>query len=356
MYIKPEIEKVVRIKSKESRHDFLRLDMNENPEGLPAQFVKRVLKDITPEEIAMYPEDFVLRDLVASYNGVEKENICIVNGTDEGIKSIFEVFGERGKELVGVYPTFEMYSVYAQIYGMQFHKVEYEKNLTVSCERLVEAINENTAVVTLLNPNNPIGTFFTIEEAKRVMQKARECGAIVIVDEAYYYYHDSTMLSLVKKFDNAVLLRTFSKLCSLAGCRIGYLIGNNQVIEALDKVRPSSNVNLFALKLASAVLKDDALLEQLKEKERSGKAFLVSELEQMRYKVFPGAGNYVLFQPHHTPNQVYALLKSKGILVKTFAQKQLCDYVRVTTAGKEIMQRFIDELKNIDQEKTKNGN
>lgn len=350
MYIKPEIEEIVRIKSKESRREYLRLDMNENPQGLPAAFVKRVLDSITPQEIAMYPEDFTLREQLANYNGVEMENICIVNGTDEGIKSIFEVFGSRGKELAGVYPTFEMYGVYAQIYGMTFHKVEYEKDLTVSCDRLVEAINENTAIVTLLNPNNPIGTVFTPQEAERVIKKAREHNALVIVDEAYYYYYDATLLALVKRYDNAVLLRTFSKLFSLAGCRIGYLIGDKNVIEAINKVRPSSNVNVFALRLADAALRDSEQINWLKAKEREGKAFLVSELEKLGYTVLRGEGNYILFQPRHKPLVIFDALKKKGILVKTFGHKQLRDYLRITTAGKETMAMFISELKNAEGE------
>lgn len=348
MYVRNGIEELLRIKSKESRKDFLRLDMNENPEGLPIDFVREVMGTITPEEIAMYPELFVLRKKIADLHHVEEQDVLILNGTDEGLKSIFEVFGMEGKEFVSVYPTFEMYKIYAQMYGMECRFVEYTPELEVSVSEIADAITDSTAIVSILNPNNPIGTVFSEEDVKYILDRAKEKGAIVIIDEAYYYYCENSFAQLAQKYDNVVLLRTFSKLFAMAGCRIGYLVSSPRIVELADKVRPSAGVNVFAIHLATAILERPDIIQALKQREKEGRNYLLKELENMKYKTFRGNGNYVLFQPNRSPKEVYERLKERGILVKIYSHPILKDYVRVTTAGKSNMMRFLEELKEVD--------
>lgn len=348
MYVRNGIEELLRIKSKESRKDFLRLDMNENPEGLPIDFVREVMGTITPEEIAMYPELFVLRKKIADLHHVEERDVLILNGTDEGLKSIFEVFGMEGKEFVSVYPTFEMYKIYAQMYRMKCRFVEYTPELEVSVSEIADAITDSTAIVSILNPNNPIGTVFSEEDVKYLLDRAKEKGAIVIIDEAYYYYCENSFAQLAQKYDNVVLLRTFSKLFAMAGCRIGYLVASPRIVELADKVRPSAGVNVFAIHLATAILERPDIIQALKQREKEGRNYLIKELENMKYKTFRGNGNYVLFQPNRSPKEVYERLKERGILVKIYSHPILKDYVRVTTAGKSNMMRFLEELKEAD--------
>lgn len=348
MYVRNGVKELVRIKSKESRKNFLRLDMNENPEGLPMDFFREVIETVTPEDVAMYPELFTLQKKIADLHNVEKESVLVLNGTDEGLKSIFEVFGMEGKELVSVHPTFEMYKVYAQMYGMKCRFIEYTPELEVSVQEIIESITDSTAIVSILNPNNPIGIVFSEEDVKCILDKAEEKGAIVIIDEAYHYYYEKSFIQLIRKYDNIILLRTFSKLCAMAGCRIGYLIASPQITELVDKVRPSAGVNVFAIHLATAILDSPDLIESLKQREKEGRNYLLDELESMNYKVFKGNGNYVLFQPKRKPEEIYERLKEKGILVKIYSYPVLKDYVRVTTAGKDNMMKFIEALKKVD--------
>lgn len=348
MYIKNGIEDLVRIKSKESRKGYLRLDMNENPEGLPADFFREVMEKLTPEDIAMYPELLSLQKKIADLHHIEKENVLLLNGTDEGLKSIFEVFGAEGKELVSVYPTFEMYKVYAQMYGMKCRFIEYNEELEVSVSEIIDAITDSTAIVSILNPNNPIGIVFSEEDVKRILDRAEEKEAIVVIDEAYHYYYEKSFMQLARKYDNVILLRTFSKLCAMAGCRIGYLVASQRVAELVDKVRPSAGVNVFAVHLAAALLERPDLIEILKLREKEGRTYLIDELEGRNYKVFKGNGNYVLFKPNRTPEEIHKRLKEKGVLVKIYSYPVLKDYVRVTTAGKNNMMKFLEALKEAD--------
>lgn len=348
MYIKNGIEELVRIRSQESRKDFLRLDMNENPEGLPVDFLREVMETVTPEDIAMYPELFTLQEKIAALHHVEKEQVLVLNGTDEGLKSIFEVFGMEGKEFVSVYPTFEMYKVYAEMYGMKSRFVEYTPELDVSVSQIVNTITDSTAIVSILNPNNPIGTVFSEDDVKRILDMAEKKGALVIIDEAYHYYYENSFAQLAQKYDNVVLLRTFSKLFAMAGCRIGYMVASPRIVELVDKVRPSAGVNVFAIHLAAAVLERPDVARALKQREKEGRNYLLKELESMKYKIFRGNGNYVLFKPNRSPKEIYEHLKEQGILVKIYSHPILKDYVRVTTAGKNNMIRFIEALKKAD--------
>lgn len=348
MYVKTRIHDLIRIKSKESRKAFLRLDMNENPEGMPEEFFRKAIEQVTVEDVAMYPETFALQEQIATMHKVKKENVLILNGTDEGLKSIFEVFGSEGKEFVSVYPTFEMYKVYAQMYGMKCRFADYTPELTVSVQEMIEAISDETAIVSILNPNNPIGNVFTEKEAIQIFDKAKEKGAIVVIDEAYYHYYGNSFLELAKKYSNAILLRTFSKLCAMAGCRIGYLIASSEIVEMVDKVRPSAGINVFAIQLASALWKHPEVVEELKSREREGRQYLLEELKKMNYEIFPGNGNYVLFKPNRSPKEIYDVLKEMGILVKIYSFPILKDYIRVTSAGKDNMAKFILALKEAD--------
>lgn len=348
MVLKEGIQNVVRIKNKDSRKGYLCLDMNENPAGLPEEFVKEVLDSITPEDLAKYPETEVLETLLSSELRVPAENLCIVNGTDEGIKSIFETYTIPGKEVVGVYPTFEMYPVYCSIYGLKYRGIEYNEELQMDSNQILNAITPQTALVVLLNPNNPIGSTFTEEEAEKIILKARENNAAVIVDEAYHYYYQNTFLSLARKYDNVILMRTFSKLCSIAGCRIGYLCASPEVIEMINRVRPSAGVNVFGIHFACAILRNKSLISRLISEEQEGKKVLYHGLEELGYEPFHGEGNFVLVKPRIHPEKLFFKLKEQNILIKTFRHPVLKDYIRITTGNPFIMEQFLEKLKMTD--------
>jgi len=159
--LKTGIEELYRVSPRQGRGSFLRLDMNENPEGLPREFFDRVISKLTPELLAMYPESGALVQKLAKRLGVAPDMIALSNGSDEAIKCIFEVFGTSGN-VVSVYPTFEMYAVYAKLYGLEHRIINYREDFSVNIDDIIAAINPDTAIVSLLNPNNPIGNVYTL--------------------------------------------------------------------------------------------------------------------------------------------------------------------------------------------------
>ena len=214
-YVNENVKDLYRVKCTDDRSNVLRLDMNENPIGLPKEFVEKVKEKITPELLATYPTKKELISIIAKHNELNDENITVTAGSEEAMRLIFQCFGQQGCSLLTVMPTFEMYDVYSKMFGMNHETVQFEEDFSVSVEKILEKINDNTGIIVLLNPNSPIGTVYSETEFEKIIERANEVDAIVVVDEAYHYFYPSTEIGLTKKYKNLIVLRTFSKLCSM---------------------------------------------------------------------------------------------------------------------------------------------
>jgi len=340
MYINERISNIVRIKDYEDRSSFLRLDMNENPKGLPEVFVERVLKKIDRQLIASYPNKLPLVSLIAGKEKVREENVAVTCGSDEAIRCIFEVFTQPGSRVLMVAPSFEMYRVYGEMFGVNMETVLYDEEFQLPSEEMKQRITKDVDVLVLFNPNSPIGASHSKEEFEEFVMLCEKTGTLVVVDEAYYPFGVSSMVDFVHKYPGLIVLRTFSKLCSMAGLRVGYAIGGEELIKCLDNSLPTYNVNTIGLLFAEELLKDSAVVQELLEKEDEGKKYLLQELACAEYETYTQGGNYILIRPKTVPTEVAAKLKEKRILIKTYRQGILKDWIRVTTANKETMEQF----------------
>ena len=246
-YVNENIKNTVRVFPRQKRYNCLRYDMNENPEGLPKDFVDSVLKEITPEFLAIYPEPDKFLNKYANFIGAQYENVVATNGSDMAIRYILETFGETGKSVVTVSPSFEMYWVNCNILGLKHKPVAYNDDLTINIENIINAIDLDTRVVVLLNPNNPVGNVYTEEEFRLVLKRTQEVGAILVVDEAYHYFYKNTFIDYALKEPNVIVLRTFSKMFSIAACRLGVAISNPQIIDYIKRGKLTFDVNSIAL-------------------------------------------------------------------------------------------------------------
>ncbi|MBQ2900430.1 MAG: histidinol-phosphate aminotransferase family protein [Agathobacter sp.] len=348
MYINPYLKKIQRYKDHEDREGFLGLDMNENPAGLPVEFVENVVKKIDAKLIASYPRKDGLQELIAQREGVGVDNITLTDGSDEAIKLLYETFSHEGANVVMVSPTFEMYRIYAEMFGVNIKKIEYAEDFSLSVDELIHAIDENTDIVALLNPNSPVGGIYSDEEFEAIINKARENDAVVCIDEAYYPFGVETKVELTQKYDNVIVLRTFSKLYSMAGLRVGYAIANKELITYMENAQGTYNVNTIGLLVAEELLKTPGMLEKLLEIEEEGKHHLMSALEGHGYEYHGQYGNYVLIKPKKDPAYVAAELRKEKVLIKTYGGGILKDWIRVTTANKEIMERFTELFLKMD--------
>ena len=348
-YVNENIKDLYRVKCTDDRSNVLRLDMNENPVGLPKEFVEKIKDKITPELLATYPTKKALISIIAEHNGLDDENITVTAGSEEAMRLIFQCFGQQGSTLLTVAPTFEMYDVYSKMFGMHHEMVEYEEDFSIRAEKILEKINDNTGIIVLLNPNSPIGTVYSEAEFEKIIEKANEVNAIVAVDEAYHYFYPNTEIGLTKKYKNLVVLRTFSKLCSMAGLRIGYAAADAKIIEYIEKAESTFNVSTVSVLFATEILKDSKLMEELVEIEKTGHDWIAQQLKSNGYKVFSGQGNYILFYPNCPSEQLISNLKEKGIWLRDYKSGILKGWIRISTGDIAAMKRVWDEIVNLDR-------
>lgn len=348
-FVNEDIKATYRVFPEQNRYDKYRYDMNENPEGLPKDFVNEVLEEITPEFLAIYPEPDKFLKKYANYIGVGFENVTATNGTDMAIRYLLETFGEKGKEVVTVAPSFEMYGVNCCILGYKHVPVPYNKDLTINMDSIVAAINTNTRIVVLLNPNNPIGNVYTNEEVQRVIDKAKSVNALVIIDEAYHYFYPNTFLSLVKENDNVVLLRTFSKLFSIAALRLGVIISSPEIIHYVKNAKLTFDVNSVALLFGEKLIDRPDLIQKLIDIENKGKEYALTELKKRGYECRDCRGNFIFVKPKHNAKTVaHRLEGEKKVLVHPYGNELLKDYLRVSVGSADAMKIFLNAFFEID--------
>lgn len=348
VHINQYVKEMRRIFPPQGRYGKLRYDMNENPEGLPKEFVDSVLNEITPEFLAIYPEPDRFLKKYADFVGVKFENLVCTNGSDQAIRYLLETFGEVGKEVVTVAPSFEMYWVNCMLLGYKHVPVAYEPDLSLKIEKVIAAINVNTRIVVLLNPNNPVGNVYTDEEFAAVQRRAEEVGALVIIDEAYHYFYSKTFLNQSLAAPNVVVLRTFSKLMSLAAVRLGVVIGNPELIGCVRNLRLTFDANSIALLFAERLMDHPEIVEGLIKTQQEGKDWLLAELRERGYWCRDCMGNFIFIKTHRDAHEVAKALEEKNVLVHPYGNPLLKDYIRVSTGSKQAMERFWEAFLSID--------
>lgn len=350
MYIDERIKNTYRVPQPEGRGAYVRLDQNENPDGVPGWLFDGVIKKITPEFLSIYPEETALTEKYAKLLNLSLENVTLTDGSVVGMDYVIKVFGECGKEILCVTPSFGMYKVYGEMVGMTPKLLKYNSDFTFDVKRILESINPNTGIVVLVNPNMPIGNVYSQEEIVSVVEAANSVGAIVIIDEAYFYFYDETSLELVKKYDNVVLLRTFSKMLSIPALRLGAVISSKEIIRCINNYKPHYTVNSVALLFGEAIVDNhDKLVKELKAKYIEGRDYIVDALSANGYETLPSYGCFVCIKPKHkTSEELTRELKENGILILC-GTGDLSGYLRLTIAHKKYMELFMQILLKIDR-------
>ena len=350
-YINENVANLYRIFDQNERKGYLRLDLNENPGGLPQDFIDSVLEGVTPEFIAQYPETLHFTEVLARHLDTDISHICLVNGSAEGIRYIIQAFtSERGR-IVGVVPSYFMFQVYAEMYGREFVKVPYNDDLTMDAGKIIDAMTDDTQLLILLNPNNPMGNVYTDDDMAAIMAAARERKITVLIDEAYHYFCPKTFIKYALEGEHVFVTRTFSKLFSMAGCRLGYAAGWPEGVALVQKLCTPHNVNAFAMRFAEAVLESPTMTERLIHDFMEGRKFLIESLDANNYPHKGEAGNFIFIKPKTSARGIVDRMKAeKRILIKSYPNVgKFGDCLRVSIGGKEYMRRFMSALLDVDR-------
>ena len=341
-----------RIVYQNNRKAYLRLDLNENPGGIPEEFLQKVLSEVPPNFISQYPETQEFTDCMANFLGVEDKNLCLVNGSSEGIRHTIEAFTSEGGKIVGVAPSYAMYEVYAKMYGRQFVRVNYHDDLTVTPADIISCLDPDVQLLILLNPNNPIGNAYTNEEFEEILAAAKKYEITVLIDEAYMYFYNNTFIKYVMENDHVLLTRTFSKLFSLGGLRLGYMVGQPHDIKMISNLCTPHNTNAFAMLFAQRIIEEPGMLDRMIDIQLKGKKYTVDELRKLGYEVNAQEGNFIFVKPRHADADVIVdrMKDEKKILIKSYAGiGKLGKCLRVSTGAEEYMKRFVEALVEVDK-------
>ena len=342
----------------EGRRSLLRLDFNENTIG-PSPLVIQSLREISRDEISIYPEYSGLREKVVealikqnSSVDINSSEVGIYNGVDAAINAIFHAYGDFNDLMLTTTPTFGYYTPCAQMQGMKINSIPYVgKDFQYPFDSICEFITRNNPKILLIcNPNNPTGTRLSPERIMKITKLSSK--TLVVIDELYEAFTGDSVLPFVnfKKVPNLVVLRSLSKTAGLASLRIGFAIGNSKVINIVNRVTGPYDVNSFAVNAAFAALKDQSYIDSYVKEVLEARKWIKDQLEKYHVKHHIDGGNYFLLWPKSSPKKVEQSLKSSGILIRNMDKKKnLKGSIRVSIGTVEQMKRFWSTFKIIDE-------
>ncbi|WP_139653528.1 histidinol-phosphate transaminase [Raoultibacter phocaeensis] len=324
------------------------LSANENPHDVPKEVRTEINRRLKTMSFNRYPDPLAngLRDKIAEANGLERENVLVGNGGDELLFNIALAWGGPDRTFLNVPPTFSVYEQNARLTGTRVVNVARREDYTIDEDAVLTRVAEGDIdYLIVASPNNPTGK---LADEGFLLELLDATDALVMVDEAYFEFSRMTMRPYLAQHRNLVILRTFSKAFSLAGVRLGYILGNADVITQFIKVRQPYSVDAVSQTIAEAVYENRASFERgivsiIEERTR-----LVDELSKLpEIKAYPSDANYILFRAEGAPS-VWQGLYDRGILVRDFSgAEHLTDCLRVTVGSPDENDRFLMELKQI---------
>lgn len=318
----------------------IKLNTNENPYP-PAPVVLRAIKAATDSRLRLYPNPTaqILREKLAELHGCNPANIFVGNGSDEVLALAVRAFVEPDAPLVKpsratvqyFTPSYSLYPVLAETHGAKINAVPLKPDFslpTLPELRRGKAWNFNAALTLITTPNAPSGRGYSTNDLERLCLAHR---GVVLLDEAYVDFADANAMQLALKYPHVLVARTFSKAYSLCFQRVGYCVGHPDLIQALDKIRDSYNVNGLGQIAAVATLENLPYYQKNFAKIINTRTRLTRTLTEIGFQVLPSQTNFILAKPPGQPaEQWLELLRERKILVRWFKYPEVRDYLRIT--------------------------
>jgi len=320
---------------------WVKLNTNESPLP-PSLRVIQAIKDAANDTLRLYPSPTAApaREAIARRFGLEPAQVTVGNGGDELIELCFRAFADAGDRVAFPTPTYPLLEPLCRI-----HEVAPSSHPTEVFDELPVSLGPDPAPLKfIVNPNSPTGALF---DAAAVEAAVSASSGVVAIDEAYVDFAPRSAVGLLSHRDNVVLLRTFSKSYGLAGLRIGYALGSREVIEALDSVKDSYNVDRLAIVAAVAAVGDEEHHKRLVGEVVRNREQLAIDLAAMGFEVVPSSTNFVFAKPPRPAIEVVEALRQRRILVRHYDREPIAGWIRVTVGTRDQQEKLIAALKEV---------
>jgi len=330
----------------------IKLDANENPYPVSESVIRRLKIWLeTKDHLTRYPDTDVhrLREKLASYYKVDKEELICTVGSDQLIDLLIKTFVEAGETVLVPNPSFSMYTLSTVINHGKAVPYELDKNFDYDYDVIIEAYRTyQPKLLFICTPNNPTGNQASIEGMKQLLNVVK-CP--VIIDEAYEEFINDSMIDYINQYPQLIVLRTFSKAYGIAGLRIGYGLANKEMIDILSRVKPPYNVSAFSQAAAEFVLDDQAYYREKVKEICQNKVALIKDLRgtDCFERVYETTGNFILVK--EKKEGLFTYLQEQGILIRRFGEKgRLKSHLRISIGTQEENRQLIQEIKAYQKE------
>ena len=326
--------------------DMIKLNTNENPYP-PSPKVVEVLKSFDCDSLRLYPDpnSQLLADALAKRYGLASDQVFLGVGSDDVLAIAFMTFFNSKKPVLFPDITYSFYDVWAELFQIPYERPALDEHFDLIRE---DYYKENGGVV-IANPNAPTGVLQNMDFLRDVIEHNRD--VVVIIDEAYADFSESSALELTKEYDNVLIVQTYSKSRSLAGMRIGYAMGNPELIKAMNDVRYSYNsypMTRLSVALGVAALEDETYFQDTVAKVIETREWTKEQLKRLGFSFRDSRTNFIFAAHESVPAvQIFVALREKHIFVRHFSQKRIDNYLRISIGTREEMERFIEETEKI---------
>ncbi len=329
----------------------IKLNTNECPYA-PSLRVLQAIRDAAGEELRLYPdpEATQLREAIAAHHGLQPEQVFVGNGSDEVLAHAFMALFRQQLPLLMPDISYSFYPVYARLYGIQARSVALDEQLRVQVSDYLEA-GPNGGIV-LANPNAPTGTALPLQDIERLLQGNPDSA--VLIDEAYVDFGAHSAVELIDRHPQLLVVRTLSKARALAGLRVGYALGQAELIEGLVRVKDSFNsypLDRLALAGAVAAMHDDTWFAHTRARIVASREQLSGHLRQLGFEVLPSAANFVFARhPRLDAAELAAQLREQRILVRHFRRpERIAQFLRISIGTETQCEALVNALRSIVQ-------
>lgn len=324
----------------------VKLNTNENPYP-PSPNVRKALDDFDCGRMRLYPdpEASVLVDAIAENYGVKPEQVFVGVGSDDVISMAFLTFFNSDKPVLFPDVTYSFYDVWAEVYRIPYKQMPLDENFRINAK---DYMTENGGII-FPNPNAPTGVLESVDMIEEIVKANPD--SVVMIDEAYIDFGGKSCLPLIEKYDNLLVIQTFSKSRSMAGMRIGYAMGNEKLIKYMNDVKFSINsytMNHITQICGAEAVKDKAYFEKHVNKIIDSREYTKKKLTELGF-TFPDSMSNFIFAKHESAdaNEIFAKLKEKKIFVRHWNKPRISDYLRISIGTPEEMEKLISALSEI---------